>query len=140
MVGGNGQHVNRSGIDVYIDLYVDAPHFWALALFMRNDYDDAEVPMLTVTHGRRATRNHILGYTVLLAVLAIATGFTSIGGVFYLTVAIVLNAQFLWGAIKIWRRDEDASEAIILRLNANSLNFHYCIYSRISVRSCLRLD
>jgi protoheme IX farnesyltransferase len=60
------------------------PHFWALALFMRNDYDDAEVPMLTVTHGRRATRNHILGYTVLLAVLAIATGFTSIGGVFYL--------------------------------------------------------
>ncbi len=86
------------------------PHFWALALFMRNDYDDAEVPMLTVTHGRRATRNHILGYTVLLAVLAIATGFTSIGGIFYLTVAIVLNAQFLWGAIKIWRRDEDASE------------------------------
>ena len=87
------------------------PHFWALALFMRNDYDDAEVPMLTVTHGRRATRNHILGYTVLLAVLAIATGFTSIGGIFYLTVAIVLNAQFLWGAIKIWRRNEDASEA-----------------------------
>ena len=31
------------------------PHFWALALFMRSDYDDAGVPMLTVTHGRRAT-------------------------------------------------------------------------------------
>ena len=37
------------------------PHFWALALFMRNDYDDAKIPMLTVTHGRRSTRNHILG-------------------------------------------------------------------------------
>ncbi len=32
------------------------PHFWALALFMKSDYDDAGVPMLTVTHGRRATR------------------------------------------------------------------------------------
>ncbi len=36
------------------------PHFWALALFMRGDYDAAGVPMLTVTHGRRVTRNHIL--------------------------------------------------------------------------------
>ena len=56
------------------------PHFWALALFMRNDYDDAKVPMLTVTHGRRATRRHILGYTVLLVIVAVGTGFTAIGG------------------------------------------------------------
>ena len=32
------------------------PHFWALALFMKEDYSNAGVPMLTVTHGRRATR------------------------------------------------------------------------------------
>ncbi len=57
-----------------------AGHFWALALFMRSDYDDAGEPMLTVTHGRRATRVHILVYTVLR------------------------------GALIIWRRDEDASE------------------------------
>jgi len=87
------------------------PHFWALALFMRNDYDDAKVPMLTVTHGRRATRNHILGYTVLLAVIAVATAFTAIGGWVYLTTALVLNALFLKGAYDIWRRDEEMSEA-----------------------------
>jgi protoheme IX farnesyltransferase len=86
------------------------PHFWALALFMRNDYDNAKVPMLTVTHGRRVTRHHILGYTIVLAVLAIAAGFTSIGGYVYLTVAVVLNAMFVWGAIQIWRRDEDMCE------------------------------
>jgi len=86
------------------------PHFWALALFMRNDYDAAEVPMLTVTHGRRVTRNHILAYTALLAVLAIAAGFTSIGGAVYLLVAVVLNGAFLIGAWKIWRRDEEDSE------------------------------
>ncbi len=87
------------------------PHFWALALFMRNDYDDAGVPMLTVTHGRPATRRHILAYTVLLAALALGTAFTAVGGPIYLVVALVLNALFLYGAWQIWRRDEAMSEA-----------------------------
>ncbi|MFP4044417.1 MAG: heme o synthase [Rhodosalinus sp.] len=87
------------------------PHFWALALFMRSDYDDAGVPMLTVTHGRPATRAQILIYTVLLAALAVGTGFTTIGGALYLAVAVVLNALFLKGAWTIWRRDEAQAEA-----------------------------
>lgn len=86
------------------------PHFWALALFMRSDYDDAGVPMLTVTHGRKATRTHILVYTALLAVLAIGTAFSGIGGPLYLAVALVMNGLFLHGAWKITRRDEDDSE------------------------------
>lgn len=87
------------------------PHFWALALFMRSDYDDAGVPMLTVTHGRRATRTHILVYTALLALLAIGAAFSGIGGPVYLAVALVMNALFLRGAWRISRRDEAASEA-----------------------------
>lgn len=87
------------------------PHFWALALFMRSDYDDAEVPMLTVTHGRRATRTHILVYTVLLAALAVGTAFTAIGGWAYLATTLVLNVLFLAGAWRIWQRDEAAAEA-----------------------------
>jgi protoheme IX farnesyltransferase len=87
------------------------PHFWALALFMRNDYDMADVPMLTVTHGRRSTRKHILVYTVILAAFALATAFTSVGGPIYLTTAVVLNALFLKGAVQIWRRDEEICES-----------------------------
>ena len=87
------------------------PHFWALALFMRSDYDDAGVPMLTVTHGRRSTRRHILTYTVLLALLAVGAAFTSIGGPIYLAVALVMNGLFLAGAIQIARRDEVMAEA-----------------------------
>jgi len=77
---------------------------------MRKDYDNAGVPMLTVTHGRRSTRIHILVYTVLLAVMAIGAAFTSIGGPVYLAAAVVLNALFVKGAIDIWRRDEEMSE------------------------------
>ena len=86
------------------------PHFWALALFMRSDYDDAGVPMLTVTHGRPSTRRHILIYTILLAAFAIAIAATPVGGPIYLVAAIVLNAMFLKGAVDIWRRDEDMAE------------------------------
>lgn len=86
------------------------PHFWALALFMRNDYDDAGVPMLTVTHGRPTTRRHILAYTVVLALLAVGAAFTGIGGPIYLAVAVVMNIAFLRGAVRIWRRDEVMAE------------------------------
>jgi len=87
------------------------PHFWALALFMKTDYDDAGVPMLTVTHGRRTTRNHILVYTLLLAPVAVGLGLTSIAGPIYLAVAVALNAWFIKGAFEIWRRDEAQAEA-----------------------------
>ncbi len=87
------------------------PHFWALALFMKSDYAEAKVPMLTVTHGRKVTRTHILAYTFLLMPVALGLGFTSVGGPVYLAAAAVMNAVFLKGAIDIWRRDEAAAEA-----------------------------
>ena len=108
------------------------PHFWGLALFMRSDYDDAKVPMLTVTHGRPATRLHILVYTVLLAALAIGTAFTAIGGIFYFAVALVLNAAFLLGAYRIWKRneviaegDDYAEERKFFRLSLAYLFLHF---------------
>ena len=85
------------------------PHFWSLALFMKDDYSNAGVPMLTVTHGRRTTRMQILVYTLVLAPVAIGTAFTSIGGPVYLAVALGLNALFIKGAIGLWRRAEEAA-------------------------------
>ena len=87
------------------------PHFWALALFMKEDYHAAGVPMLTVTHGRKATRVHILVYTILLAPFALGATLTGIGGPLTLAVAVVLNLWFLLGAIRIWRRDEAVAVA-----------------------------
>ncbi|MDJ0826078.1 MAG: heme o synthase [Rhodobacter sp.] len=99
------------------------PHFWALALFMRADYDTAGVPMLTVTHGRRVTRNHVLVYTALLLPVALGLAFTSIGGPIYLAVAFVMNALFLKGACDIWRRDETVAEADNYRVEKRVFRF-----------------
>jgi protoheme IX farnesyltransferase len=99
------------------------PHFWALALFMRSDYDDAGVPMLTVTHGRRATRRHILAYTLLLAPVSLGLAFTSVGGPVYLIMALALNAWFIRGALAIWRRDEAEAEADNYRVEKDVFRF-----------------
>jgi protoheme IX farnesyltransferase len=59
------------------------PHFWALALFRNDDYARVEVPMLPVAAGPRSTRNHILGYALVLAAVAVAVAFSGIGGAVY---------------------------------------------------------
>lgn len=87
------------------------PHFWALALFMKEDYHKAGVPMLTVTHGRTVTRRHIFAYTLVLAPFAIWLGLTSVGGPLYTAVAVVLNVLFMLGGWRVMRRDEDAAIA-----------------------------
>ena len=87
------------------------PHFWALAIFVKSDYGNAGVPMLTETHGRRVTRNHIMGYMIALMPVAIGIAFTSIGGPIYLATAVVLNLWFLKACVRVWRRDETQAEA-----------------------------
>ncbi|PKP85208.1 MAG: protoheme IX farnesyltransferase [Alphaproteobacteria bacterium HGW-Alphaproteobacteria-2] len=87
------------------------PHFWALALFMKDDYSRAGVPMLTVTHGRAETRRQIWLYTLVLAAAALGIGFSGIGGPVYLAVAALLNARFVWHGWKLKRRSEAEAEA-----------------------------
>ncbi len=87
------------------------PHFWTLAIFMKQDYTAAKVPMLTVTHGMLTTRKHILVYTLLLTILSLVIAFSSIGGPLYFFVCMLLNGWFLMGALKIFKRDEVASKA-----------------------------
>lgn len=100
-------HVSIEAVLMFMLIFMwTPPHFWALALFMNEDYSKAGVPMLTVTHGKKVTRNHILVYTIALVPFALAAGITSIGGPLYMAVSVVLNAGFLWGAWRIWRRDE----------------------------------
>jgi protoheme IX farnesyltransferase len=75
------------------------PHFWALAIFRRDDYSRAQVPMLPVTHGVEYTRLHVLYYTVLLLVVTVLPYLTGMSGLFYLGGALVLGAGFLYYAI-----------------------------------------
>ena len=87
------------------------PHFWALALFMEDDYSKAGVPMLPVTHGTRATRRQILAYSLLLLPVGPLLAFSQIGGPVFLALTLGLNALFLRGAWRLWQRGDDAALA-----------------------------
>lgn len=119
------------------------PHFWALALFMKSDYHEAKVPMLTVTHGRAETRRQVWIYSLLLAPVAVGLGLTSVGGPVYLAAAIVLNAIFLRHAHAVWRRDEAAAEADAYaaekRLFRFSLSYLFLHFGALLADGMLRL-
>ena len=77
------------------------PHFWALAIFRRDDYARAMIPMLPVTHGVTYTRWHILFYTALLVIITMLPWLIGMSGLFYLGGALVLGAVFLYYAVKL---------------------------------------
>ncbi|MEY2169320.1 MULTISPECIES: heme o synthase [unclassified Rhodanobacter] len=77
------------------------PHFWALAIFRREDYARAGVPMLPVTHGVAYTRWQVLFYTVLLVLVTLLPAITGYSGWLYLGGALVLGAGFLYYAIRL---------------------------------------
>jgi protoheme IX farnesyltransferase len=77
------------------------PHFWALAIFRREDYARAMVPMLPITHGVEFTRWQILFYTILLCVVTVLPWATGMSGLFYLFGTLVLDAGFLYYAIRM---------------------------------------
>ncbi|MFC4728376.1 heme o synthase [Coralloluteibacterium thermophilus] len=77
------------------------PHFWALAIFRREDYARAMIPMLPVTHGVTYTRWQILFYTVLLVIVTLLPFVTGMSGLFYLGGALVLGLVFLWMAVRL---------------------------------------
>jgi len=84
------------------------PHFWALALYRRDEYAAAGVPMLPVTHGEEFTRLQILLYTyILIAVTLLPFTIHMFGGI-YLAGAVYLNARFMYYVYNLYRDYSDA--------------------------------
>ncbi|MFM1870494.1 MAG: hypothetical protein RLY99_1238 [Pseudomonadota bacterium] len=83
------------------------PHFWALALYRREDYKQSGLPMLPVTHGEKFTLLHILLYTLVLIAATILPFVYKMSGQFYLVCALVLGGMFLAYAIALYKKYSD---------------------------------
>jgi protoheme IX farnesyltransferase len=77
------------------------PHFWALALLIRRDYEAAGVPMLPVVRGERETARQIVLYTFALIAVTLVPVLLGTLGVPYLVAALALGAAFLWLALRL---------------------------------------
>ena len=84
------------------------PHFWSLALYRKNEYAKAGVPMLPVTHGEKFTRLNVLLYTIILVACSVLPFAVKLSGLIYLVSALALGAGFMGYAIKIYRNYSDA--------------------------------
>lgn len=83
------------------------PHFWALALYRREEYAKVGMPMLPVTHGEKFTLLHILLYTIILVAVSLMPYALEMSGLFYLVSTVLLDGIFMAYVIGLYRNYSD---------------------------------
>ena len=89
-----------------IVFYWTPPHFWALSLLMKGEYEKAGVPMMPVVRGEEETRRQIVLYTGLLFMLTMLPACGGLFGTIYLTAVVVLGTGFSLLALRLFRSKE----------------------------------
>ena len=80
------------------------PHFWALALDRKAEYEQVEVPMLPITHGEAYTRRQILFYTLILLACSVLPFSIGMSGWPYLLAALALGTVFVFWAVALFKK------------------------------------
>jgi heme o synthase len=110
----------------FIVFFWTPPHFWALSLLMKDEYEKVGVPMLPVVRGEAETRRQILLYSVLLYAVTqlpfCAGGF----GAIYLFASIVLGLGFVAGAVRLYRRADRRSALQLYLFSLAYLALLFC--------------
>ena len=97
-------HLGWGALVMFVVVFVwTPPHFWALALMIKEHYAKAGVPMLPVERGDRETARQIVRYTALLIAVTLAPVALGTFGLVYGVAAAVLGAIFAWYAIELRR-------------------------------------
>lgn len=110
------------------------PHFWALALLRKNDYERAGVPMLPNVAGEAETRRQILIYAAIMAVTGVAPAFMGFAGLGYGVVSAVLGAIFFALALDVFRKRRGAAaESAAKRLFAFSVLYLFLLFTVLLV-------
>lgn len=110
------------------------PHFWALALRVRGDYQNAGVPMMPVTNGPEYTRIQVLRYSVLLVLVTLLLGPAGNLSWIYLGSAAASGILFVALAVQLWRKPADTSP---MRLFTYSLIYLAIIFVAMGADSIL---
>jgi protoheme IX farnesyltransferase len=116
---GASGHLGWAALVMFAIVFVwTPPHFWALALMIKEHYGRANVPMLPVVRGDRETARQIVLYTWVLIAVTLAPVAFGVFGLVYGVIAAVLGAIFAWYALEL-RRSLERPAAVRL--------FHYSL-------------
>ena len=83
------------------------PHFWALAIHRKDEYAEANIPMLPVTHGNHFTRIHIVLYSLLMFAATLMPFISGMSGWLYLVGMLLLNARQFWMVKLIFNESDE---------------------------------
>ena len=83
------------------------PHFWALAIYRKEEYAKESIPMLPVTHGVVFTKLQIVLYTIILFIVSLLPYVVLMSGIIYLISALALSSVFLYYSIKLYFSDSE---------------------------------
>ena len=83
------------------------PHFWALAIYRKDDYAKQSIPMLPVTHGVAFTKLQIVLYTIILFLVSLFPYIVLMSGIIYLLAALILSSLFLFYSVRLYLSDDD---------------------------------
>ena len=83
------------------------PHFWALAIYRKDDYAKQSIPMLPVTHGVAFTKLQIVLYTIILFLVSLFPYIVLMSGTIYLVSALILSSLFLFYSVRLYLSDDD---------------------------------
>ena len=78
------------------------PHFWALAIYRKDEYAKESIPMLPVTHGVEFTKLQIDLYTIILFIVSVLPYIVLMSGIIYLISALILSSVFMYYSIKLF--------------------------------------
>jgi protoheme IX farnesyltransferase len=131
MTGG----VGHEALLLFLIIYAwTPPHFWALALYRREDYARAGLPMLPVTHGERYTLLSILLYTCILTGVSLLPLAVGMSGWIYLLATLALDATYL---LLAWRLFRHYSDALARRAFAWSILYLGLLFAALLLDHCL---
>lgn len=110
------------------------PHFWALALFKKTDYESVGVPMMPNVVGAEKTKSQMVIYAVLTAVAGVLPSILGFSGLLYGASAIVLGTGFIWYTYKTYKMPEDDEKMIpAKKLFGYSLIYLFAIFCMLLI-------
>ena len=83
------------------------PHFWALAIYRKDEYAKEAIPMLPVTHGVVFTKLQIVLYTIILFIVSVLPYVVLMSGEIYLFSSLILSTIFLYYSVNLYFSDDD---------------------------------
>lgn len=97
-------HIHHDALLLVLVIFAwTPPHFWALAIHRRDDYANAEIPMMPVTHGIKLTALHVVLYTLILIAITLLPFATHMFSWLYLVGALGLGTGFLYWSVQLYR-------------------------------------